>query len=148
MKTFLLIIILCSFLQSAFLGINLVLVFIIGRSLATNDKNNLYLAFIGGITLSFLMQVNLGYWPLILLIVSKITSSAKFLPLSLNPLMILLVGGAQIALVSGGNMLIYGSEFKVLNIILEAVFVIAAFYLTKAWDERFVAKREIKLKFK
>lgn len=146
MKTFLMIIILCSFLQSAFLGINLVLVFIIARSLATNDKSNLYLAFVGGISLSFLTQVNLGYWPLILLLVSKITSAARFLPVSLNPLMIFLVGGVQIVLVAVANMLISGSELKFLNIILEAVLVIAAFYLARAWDERFVVKREIKLR--
>lgn len=146
MKTFLMIIILCSFLQSAFLGINLVLVFIIARSLATDDKSNLYLAFVGGISLSFLTQVNLGYWPLILLLVSKITSAARFLPVSLNPLMIFLVGGVQIVLVAVANMLISGSELKFLNIILEAVLVIAAFYLARAWDERFVVKREIKLR--
>lgn len=146
MKTFLMIIILCSFLQSAFLGINLVLVFIIARSLATDDKSNLYLAFVGGISLSFLTQVNLGYWPLILLLVSKITSAARFLPVSLNPLMIFLVGGVQIVLVAVANMLISGFELKFLNIILEAVLVIAAFYLARAWDERFVVKREIKLR--
>ena len=54
----------------------------------------------------------------------------------------------QIALVSAVNMLIFGSEFKILNVILEAVLVIAAFYLARAWDERFVVKREIRFKFK
>lgn len=53
MKTLLLLIALFAFLQSAFLPINLVLVLIIARSLIVDDRENLFLAFFGGLILSF-----------------------------------------------------------------------------------------------
>jgi hypothetical protein len=146
MKTFLLFIMFFAFLQSAFLEVNLVLVFLIARSLVMDERSNLYLAFAGGLAVSFLTQVNLGYWPLVFLFVSKISSAAKHLPFSLGPLMILIIGGVQVLLVSFISLAVLGLKIEIWHIILESLLTVPAFYIVKAWEERFVVKREIKLK--
>lgn len=146
MKIFLLLLILFSFMQSAFLPLNLVLVLIVARSLAIDDKKNLLMGFSGGLALSFLTQTNLGYWPIILVLAAKLTATITKLPISFNPLIIFLSGGIIISIVATLNGFLIDEELQILTHILEAVLVVPAFYLVRAWEERFVVKGAIKLK--
>lgn len=138
MKTFLLIILLLAFLQSAFLPLNLVLVSIIARSLVLEDKENLILAFLGGLILSFLSQVNLGYWPLVFLLITKLTYLLKKLPVSFNLLTLFFAGILLIGLVSIFNLFFINNDFELFSSLVEAVLVIPAYYLVRLWEERFV----------
>lgn len=146
MKTFLLILILFAFLQSAFLTLNLVLVAIIARSLAIEQRSNLFLAFFGGLVLSFLTQVNLGYWPLVLILVVKLVSLLKKLPVSLNPLMVFLYGSLLVSFTASLNKFFINPGFEFLPNILETFLVIPFFYAALVWEDRFIVKRSIKLK--
>lgn len=146
MKTFLLLLILLSFLQSAFLPFNLVLVFLIARSLVVEDRSNLILAFGSGLVLSFLTQVNLGYWPVVLVLAVKLAGMVKKIPVSFNPVIILLSGTVVISIVAVINNFFIGEKIQILPLILEAVLVLPAYYLTRAWEERFVVKGTIRLK--
>lgn len=146
MKIFLLLLIICSFLQSAFLGVNFVLVLIVARSLVSAEKSNLYLAFTGGLILSFLTQVNLGYWPFVLLLVSKVSSLAKELPFSLNPVMVFLTGVLQVVIVALFSKFYMHANMDVSIFIIETLLIVAVYYLMRVWEERFIVRREIKLK--
>lgn len=146
MKTFLLVLILLAFLQSAFLPLNLVLVALIARSLVVDDKSNLLLAFLGGLILSFLTQVNLGYWPLVFLLIVKIAGLLKKLPISFNLLMILLYGSLLVGLTALLSRFFIGENWGLLTYIIEAVLVFPSYFLVKFWEERFIVKSHIKLK--
>lgn len=146
MKIFFLVLILLAFLQSAFLPLNLVLVLLIARSLAIEDKSNLILAFGSGLVLSFLTQVNLGYWPVVLILAVKLTIMIRKIPVSFNPAVIILSGIIVISIVAVINNFFIGEDIQVLYRVFEAILVLPAFYLTRAWEERFVVKGTIKLR--
>ncbi|HLC87832.1 MAG TPA: hypothetical protein VJG66_02145 [Patescibacteria group bacterium] len=146
MKTFLLLLILSSFIQSAFLPFNLVLVLLVARSLAVEDRNNLVLAFAGGLALSFLTQTNLGYWPLVLVLTVKLTGMIKKLPLSFNPLIIFLSGIVIVWAVALTGSVFINEKIQISNHLIESVLIVPVFYLVRAWEERFVVKGTIRLK--
>lgn len=146
MRLFLLLIVLFAFLQSAFLNINLVLVVLIARNLYLDSRENLWLAFLGGLVLSFLTQTNLGYWPLILIMVVKLGQLLRKLPVSFNPLMVFLAGGFQILLVVLLNKFFLNERIELYPHVLEAVLVVPAYFLIRFWEERFVTKGVIRLK--
>lgn len=146
MKTFLLLLTLFAFLQSAFLPINLILVVMIARALVIEDRVNLLLAFLGGLILSFLSQVNLGYFPLVLIIVVKLVGLARKLPVSFNPLVVLLSGSIAIALVAISNSFFIHQNLTIWSHLVEALLVVPSYYLVQIWEERFIVKSHIKLK--
>lgn len=146
MKTFLLIVLLLAFLQSTFLPLNLVLVMLISRSLVLDEPGNLLSAFLAGLILSFLTQVNLGYWPLLFILAVKLIQLLKRIPVSFNALMVFFSSGLVISVVSLLNQLFIDQDLHILQIIFESVLVIPAFYFTRFWEERFIVKKSIKLK--
>lgn len=135
-----------AFTQSAFLPFNLVLVLLVARSLAVEDRNNLVLAFAGGLVLSFLTQVNLGYWPLVFILTVKLTAMVKKLPISFNPLIIFLSGSVIVLLVALTGSLFINEKIQIFSHIIESVLIVPVFYLVRAWEERFVVKGAIKLR--
>jgi hypothetical protein len=146
MKTILLFLIFFAFLQSAFLPVNLVLVVIIARSLITQSRDNLFLAFFGGLILSFLTQVNLGYYPIVFILVVKLAGMFKKLPVSFNVLPILLSGSLIITLVTIANNFFISQNLSIYPHLVEAILVLPVYWLIKIWEGRFVAKSHMKLK--
>lgn len=146
MKTFLLLLTLFAFLQSAFLPVNLVLVVLIARGLVTEDRGNLFLAFFTGMILSFLTQVNLGYYPVVFILVVKLAMMMKKLPVSFSPFMIFLSGVLLITITASLNSFFTGQMLNLYPHIIEAVLVIPAYFLIKLWEDRFIVKSHIKLK--
>lgn len=146
MKTFLLLLILFAFLQSAFLPLNLILVTLIARSLCLEEQDNLFLAFFGGLSLSFLSQVNLGYWPMVLLLIVKLTYLLKKFPVSSNPMTILIAGSLLIFLTTILNIIFLDWHLEIFPRIIEAVLVVPFYFAIRAWEERFVVRGAIKLK--
>ena len=146
MKTILLFPIFFAFLQSAFLPINLVLVVIIARSLITESRDNLFLAFFGGLILSFLTQVNLGYYPIVFILVVKLTGMLKKLPVSFNVLPIFLSGSLVVGLVTLANSYFISQNLAFTPHLIEAILVLPTYWLIKIWEGRFVAKSHMKLK--
>lgn len=146
MKTFLLVLSLFAFLQSAFLPINMVLVLIIARSLVVEDRENLFAAFFGGLILSFLAQVNLGYYPLLFIFIVKIAGMLKKLPVSFNYLMVFLSGIFLITIGTLLNSFFIGINFEIYSHIIEAILVLPVYYLIKFWEDRFIVKPHMKLR--
>lgn len=148
MKILLLLLILFAFFQSAVSTLNFVLIILIARSLVLESKENLVLAFFGGFMLSFLTQTNLGYWPLLLILVTRLGHLLRKLPVSFNPVMVFIAGSIQVLLVLMAGKFFIGSGFEVYPHLYETLLVVPSYYLIRMWEERFVPKSELRLKLK
>ena len=142
MKTLLLLITLFAFLQSAFLPVNLVLVLIVARSLIIDDRDNLFLAFFGGLILSFLTQVNLGYYPLVFILIVKMAGLLKKLPVSFHTLTILFCGALLLSSGAVLNSIFAGIDLEFTTLLIESILVIPAYFLIRIWEERFIVKSQ------
>lgn len=146
MKTFLLFLTLFAFLQSAFLPVNLVLVILIARGLIIDDRENLILAFFGGLILSFLTQVNMGYYPLLFILIVKFASLIRKLPVSFNLLVVFISGGLLLSLAALINSWVIGETLSIYRHFIEAILVIPAYFLIRNWEDRFIVKSHMKLR--
>ncbi len=89
-------IILSAFLQSSFVGVNLVLLLLVTRSFIVETKANYFLAFFAGILVGVLSAQNTGFWPLVFLVSVLISHLMRKLPfnrgiLTVIPVIILTV---------------------------------------------------------
>ena len=113
MKTLIIILILCAFLQTTILPIDLVLLALIFRSYIVSDKSNLYLAFFFGLLVAHLSGTNLGVQSVIYLlivqlvrVISKIPAlntiltiiPITFLALTFNSVVLAIFNGSSIQL--------------------------------------------------
>lgn len=137
---------LLSFIQSSTLPGDWILIVLISRAFLRQDKYNYYLAFFFGLLNGFLLSEPLGFLALIYLLAIKITHTFKqFAPLShwllIVPLCLLLL------LVEGLlRLIIFNMSLHFINIALESLMVLPIFLITRFWEERFVPKKEIRLK--
>ncbi|MDO8498200.1 MAG: hypothetical protein Q7S44_00180 [bacterium] len=133
-----------SFLQSTLTSWDLVLVVLICRSFIVGDRQNLWLAFSFGILVSYLLGLPLGILSLVYLLavvlvemVRKTQVSSQFLvvvPLSFG------------ALLFGQLVRNFGSGIDFLTLILQALLSFPIYLLLLFWEERFIPKKDIKLK--
>ena len=145
---FIFLIILAAFLQSSFIPINLVLILLICRSLVISQKENLILAFLGGILVGVLESQNLGFWTLTFLVLVKLLSLSKKLPVSKNILTILTVSSVAILLVSYLEQLVFKQTVDLKTVLIEIVVTVPFYFLVLFWEERFVVKPDNRLKLR
>ena len=148
MKLFLALLLISSFIQSSVLPIDLCLVFIICYALITDYKSNLIVVFLGGILLSLLTVVNLGFWPIIFLLVLKSTTLIKKMPFATNfwlfvPAVFLISLGVNFL-----TMIFLGQSIEFLRIIFNTFAAIPIYFFFRFWEERFVVKHDIRLKLR
>src|SRR5260221_1034153 len=129
MKTFILILIIYSFLQIFFIPINLVIILLISRSLSLIDQANLAAAFLGGILLGLLSAANLGFWALVFLMVVKLIELIKKLPFSVNILTIIPVSLLLILVVEYSQQLLLGQTLSFTKVIVETVLVLPTYFV-------------------
>lgn len=147
MKTTIAILIVCSFIQSTILPIELVLIILICRSYLRSDKSNLLLAFGFGLLNSHLNLNLLGFQSLVYLILVAITEGLSKSRLAGNslliiPLSLFLISINQIIL----SIFIHESIQLFPKVLLEALLSLPILYLVKLWEERFIVRKEIKLR--
>lgn len=147
MKTLTVILIITSLVQSTLIPLDLVLLILISRALIRPDKTNLFLAFGFGLFNSILNLTTLGFESLFyLLVVEILMSLAKtrvaanallIIPLSLGPLFL---HQLFISILTHSTLQFFPKIF------FEALLALPIFYLTKIWEERFIVRKEFKLK--
>ncbi len=146
MKTLIVILIIASFLQSTIIPINLGLMILICRAYIVSDKANLYLAFVFGLFISHLNLSRLGIESLIFLVIVSATGLLSRLRLADNPLLIIPVTFVFLfADQLVGSYLAY-QVFDFSKIIIASFLSLPALYLIRAWEERFIVQKDIKLK--
>lgn len=145
MKTLIIILIIASFLQTTIVPVDLVLLILICRSFVTNEKSNLYLAFAFGLLVSHLNLTGLGFQSLLYLAAVSITQILSKLRLAGNPLLIVPISLTFLFLdqIFNFNLL---TVWAIVKIILFSFLSLPVFYLVRLWEERFVVRKEIKLK--
>lgn len=146
MRTLIIILIISSFLQSTILPLDLVLIILICRSYIRADKNNLFLAFGFGILDSQLSLITLGFISILYLILVQATQVLSKTRITSNSLLVIPIIFAllffhQIAI---SNFTHQSPEF--LKIFLESLLSLPIFYIVRFWEERFVIRKEIKLR--
>lgn len=147
MKTLIIILILISFLQATIMPIELVLLVLICRSYIKEDRANLYLAFAFGLLTSHLTLTPLGLNSLIFLTLVQITQVLSKTRLAGNslliiPLILILLSVNQLVT----SLIIRQTLSLSPKILLESLLSLPILYVVRLWEERFIVRKEIKLK--
>src|SRR3989344_673246 len=137
---FLIILLLAALVQSSFLPINLVLVFLVCKVMMTKQEHYLTLSFFSGLFLGFLQLINLGFYAIVFLIVSKIAQIFRSSPLSANVFTVSALAGAIFLAVAAVEKLILGISFHYTKIIYETLSALLTCLFIYLWEDRFVSK--------
>lgn len=146
MKTLIIVLIIAAFLQTTILPLDLVLLILICRAYIKPDKSNLYLSFAFGLLISHLNLESLGLQSLIYLIIIAATESLSKSRLAGNPLLIIPISLILLSLNQIMNSLISHQTFELSKLIFASLLSLPILYLVRLWEERFIVRKEIKLK--
>lgn len=136
MRTLIIVLIIASFLQSTILPLDLVLIILICRAFIRTGKSNLYLAFTFGLLNSHLSLTPAGLQSIIFLIMLQLTQILSKSRLSQNALLIVPICFVAILV----------NQTVVSTNIYGGFLSFPIFYLVRFWEERFVVRKEIRLK--
>lgn len=146
MKTLIIILIIASFIQTTILPIDLVLLILICRSYIKSDRANLYLTFFFGIFISHLNLSSIGFQSLIYLILVEATEILSKLRLAGNPVLIVPLSFFFMIFNQFANSILSRSSFEFSKVIIACFLSLPILFLVKLWEERFIVRKEIKLK--
>lgn len=148
MKTLIAILILAAFLQATIVSIDLVLLILICRAYIKSDKANLLLSFAFGLFSSHLNLTGLGLQSLIYLIIIQATQILSKLSLAGNPLLIVPVSLILLSISQFINSLVNHNTFEIWQVIIGSMLSLPILYSLRVWEERFIVRKEIKLRVK
>lgn len=145
---FFLIFLVAAFIQSAFLPLNICLILIVCRNLLVDSRANLSLAFGGGLFLSFLTSLNLGFYALLFLVVAKLVQVFRASPLFSNIVTSLIFGAIIIVLFAQFERIFLGINKNLVINVVEIIALVPVYMLYSFWEERFIApaKKSLVLK--
>ena len=147
MKTLIAILIIFSFIESAILSLDLVLVILICRSYIRSDKSNLFLAFGFGLLIDYLNLTVLGINSLVYLLFVFLIQSLSRSRLSGNLFLIIPLTFCLLLINQLIAFLLFHQPFEIFpKIILESLFSLPILYLVRIWEERFIVQKGIKLR--
>lgn len=146
MKTLILILIISSFLQTTIIPIDLVLLILICRVYVRTDKANLYLGFAFGILVSHLNLTGLGFQSLVYLAIIAATGSLLNLRLAGNPLVVVPISFVFLSINQITNSVVNYQVLELPKIIFASILSLPILYLLRLWEERFIVRKEIKLR--
>ncbi len=147
MKTLITILIIAAFIQTTILPIDLVLIILICRSYTRLDKNNLFLGFAFGLFNSHLYLTTLGFQSLIYLILIQMTHMLSKTRLAGNSLLIVPLSLVLLSINQILNSLFIHQTIELFpKVFLESLLSWPIFIAVRLWEERFIARKGIKLK--
>lgn len=147
MRTLITILIISSFLQSTILPIDITLIILISRAFIRGGKANLYLAFGFGLLDSVLSLSILGAKSIIYVVLVQLAQMLSKSRLSGNgvfiiPISFVLLSTNQLVTSALNN---YSIQLFP-KIFLESMISLPIFYMVRFWEERFIVKKELKLR--
>ena len=146
MKTLIIILIIASFLQSTIVPVDLVLIVLICRTYIKPERANLYLAFAFGLLISNLSLRPLGFQSLIYIGSVQATESLSRLRLAGNPLLIIPITLMFLSMNQLAISLANHATWEFSEVIFASFLSLPTLFLIRFWEERFVVRKEIKLK--
>ncbi|MCL5784727.1 MAG: hypothetical protein M1142_05235 [Patescibacteria group bacterium] len=135
-----------SFLQGAWLPVNLVVIVIVCRSFIVEEKANYYLAFAFGLLLSLLLGHNLGTLSLTYLILVKLTHFIRKTEFASHWLVILPLLFISLIIDQLAQSNIFSYQINFGAIFPGMIFALPAYFIVRIWEERFIPKAGIRLK--
>ncbi len=149
MPTVIIILIIAAFLQSTVIPLDLVLIILLSRSFIMVEKDNLYLAFGFGLLVSLMNFTPLGLVSLIYLTEVLLTHLLSKSRLANNTLLLMPWVLLMLTLNSLLQSLILNQSIQLtLNLVTESLLTLPIYYGLKLWEERFVIRKDIKLKIR
>ncbi len=147
MKTLIIILIIIAFLQTTVLPIDLILIILICRSYIRINKSNLYLALVFGLMVSHLSLTTLGIDSLVYILAVELTHLLSKTRLAGNSLLIIPV---SLLLILGSHLLssifLHLSIYNFPKVLIESLVSLPVFYMLRVWEERFIVRKDIKLR--
>lgn len=142
MKTIIIILIFLAFIQVSILPLNLGLMLILSRAFIRQDNFNFWLAFFFGLLLSHLEHLPLGPLSLLFVCLVEIVYFWSKTAFSKNTLTVLPTVALSLLLVE-----ILAAISKIWpNILVEVALILPVYLLVRFWEERFIVRKEFKLK--
>lgn len=139
MKTLILILIVIAFIETTILPLDLGLLILICRSYLKTDKANLYLAFGFGILIAFLNLSPLGLLSIMYLGLVQLTQMLSTSPLAGRSILIIPISFVLL--------LFYHHNLQIFpKVIIASLLSLPILYFVKLWEERFIVRKEIKLR--
>ena len=136
-----------SFIQVTVWPINLVLVTLICRSYIKTSKSNLYLAFAFGLFISHLNLTPLGFESLVYVSALAITQLLSKARLAGNALMIIPITFLLMIFSHALDGLVLKESLQLFpRVLIESSLSLPILYLIRLWEERFIIRKDIKLK--
>lgn len=147
MKTLVVILIIASFLQATVMPLDLVLIVLILRGLIKDDKVSLYLGFAFGLLMSHLLFIPWGLLSIVYVVLVQITMVLARTQLSQSLLTVVPLCFVLLSINLGVLSLVGHQSFQLWpKVIIEALLSLPVYYLIRFWEERFIVKKEIRLK--
>lgn len=147
MKTLVIILIVAAFLQATIIPVDLILLILICRAYLRSDKSNLYLAFVYGFLIAHLNLNVLGIQSLIYLSLVQMTQMLSKIRLAGNPLLIVPISLTFLTLNQIMNSILNHASWEFSGVIIAGILSLPTLYLIRFWEERFIVRKGIKLKF-
>lgn len=147
MKTLIIVLIIAAFIQTTILPLDLVLIIIICRAYIKTGQENLYLAFFFGLLISHLTLTLIGVKSVLYLLIiqtTQVLSKSRLAgnSVSLIPLVFVLLSANQIT-----NTFLLQQTIQIFpRVLIESIISLPILYLIRLWEDRFIARRDIKLK--
>ena len=142
----LIVLVLAAFLQASSLSFNLLLLALIARSFITRDRKNLYLAMAFGLLLSLLLDRPLGSLSLIYLLMVTVVHLVKKTPLASRWIIILPLAAILLTVDRLLEGLIFDFGWDTRATVIEVILILPVYFVVRFWEERFVPRKEIRLK--
>lgn len=147
MKTLITVLIICSFLQSTIIPVDLVLIILICRSFVRLDKTNLFLAFSFGLLIAYLNLNILGSISLIYLLLVSVTEGLSRSRLSGNLFLIIPLTFCLLLISQLIGLMFFHQTLNIFpKLFLQSLLSLPILYVVKLWEERFIVHKGIKLK--
>lgn len=141
MKTLIVLLIIISFIQTTVMPLDLVLIILICRSYLKASDSNLFLSFAFGLLIGHLNLTPLGIESIIYLCLVQITQVLSKTRLAGNSLLIIPL---SLILLSINHLAL--NNFTLPKVILESLLSLPILYIVRIWEERFIVRKEIKLR--
>lgn len=144
--TLILILVLLSFLQSALSFFQIILLALIARSFLVSDRKNYWLAFGLGLLLTLLTDIKLGSLSVVYILTVVLVYFVKERSVGSHWWVLLPVTMLMLGVDSLIKMMLLGSSLDIFPILWQTVLILPVYFCLKIWEERFVVKKEIRLK--
>ncbi len=147
MKTIIIILIIAAFLQTTILPLDLVLIILICRAYVRAEKGNLNLGFLIGLLISHLNLTPLGIQSILYIFSIQITQMLSKSRLAGNSFIIIPLSFTFLLTNEVINSQVLHQTLQIFpKVLIESILALPVLFLLKFWEERFIVRKDIKLK--